>query len=105
MGLNHGDDLPLARLARGAQHGGNLDRMVAVIVNDRYTVPLAGAREAPPHAAKAGERLADEVVADTELPRDRDRRSRVESVMPAGHGESQAADFVRRLPGAVAEHD
>src|SRR4029453_7940809 len=100
-----GDDLPLARLASGTQHGGDLDRMMAVIVNDWYAVPLAGAGEAPPHASKAGERLADEVVADAEFPRDRDRRSSIESVMSPRHRQSEAVDLVRRLPGAVAEHD
>src|SRR5262249_44230270 len=50
--LHHGDHLALARLARGAKHGGDLDRMMAVVVDDRHAIPLAGAGEATPHAAE-----------------------------------------------------
>ena len=37
------------------------------------------------HAAELGERLADHVVADAELVRDRDRGGRIERVVPARH--------------------
>src|SRR6476659_7263718 len=85
MRLHHGDDLAPARLARSAQHGSDLDRMVAVSVDDRYAVPFAGAGEAPPHAAEAGERVAYEIVGNTELARDRDRRGGIERVVTPRH--------------------
>ena len=67
MRLHDGDDLVFRRSARGAQHRGDLHRMVSVIVEDRRTVPLAGAREAPLDAAERGERLADRFHLDAEL--------------------------------------
>ena len=59
MRLHHRDHLALGRLARGLEHGGDLDRMVAVIVDDRGAVPFAGAGEAPLDAAETRQRLAD----------------------------------------------
>jgi hypothetical protein len=53
MRLHHGDDLPPGGGARGAQHGGDLDRMMAVIVEDGRAVPVAGAGEAPFDAAES----------------------------------------------------
>ena len=57
--LHDGDDLARGGGARGAQHGGDLDRMMAVIVDDGDAVDLAGLGEAPLDAAEAGQRLAD----------------------------------------------
>ena len=37
--LHHGDDLALGRFARGLEHRGDLDRMVAVVVDDGDAVP------------------------------------------------------------------
>ena len=105
MRLHHGDHLALARFARGAQHCRDLDRMVAVIVDDRHPVPLAGAGEAPPHAAEILQRLADHVVGDAELARDRDRGGGVERVVPPRHRQGEVLDLVHGLAGAVAEHD
>jgi hypothetical protein len=66
MRLHDGDHLALGRGARGLQHGGDLDRVVAVIVEDQRAVPLAGLGEAALDPAEAGERLAD---ASTDMPR------------------------------------
>ncbi|MGO8579470.1 hypothetical protein AB9F37_33550, partial [Rhizobium leguminosarum] len=44
--LVDGDDAALAGLSGGAQHRLDLDRMVAVIVEDLHPVPFAGQREA-----------------------------------------------------------
>src|SRR5258707_5435438 len=70
--LHHGDQLAPARLARRAQHGGDLHWMVAVVVDDRHAIPLAGAGEAASHAAKIPKRRADHVVGHTELAHNRD---------------------------------
>src|SRR6516164_9965688 len=67
--LHHGDHLALRRLARRAQHGGDLDRMVTVVVDNRHAIPLAGAGEATPHAAEIPKRRADRVVGHAELAR------------------------------------
>src|SRR4051812_28245463 len=77
---------------------------MAVIVDDRNAIPLAGAGETPTHAAEAGERLADGVVSDSEGMHDRDRRGGIERVVPPWHRQRQAADLVRGLAGAIAEH-
>src|SRR5215208_7067989 len=55
--LHHRDHLPVGRFPRRPQHGGNLHRMVAVIIDNRHAVPLAGAGEAPAHATEAHQRL------------------------------------------------
>ena len=68
-------------------------------------VPLAGAGEAPPHAAEVLQRLADHVVGNAEFARDRDRRGGVERVVASRHRQREALDLVRRLPRAVAEED
>src|SRR5499427_7698064 len=105
VGLHHGDHLALARLARGTQHGGDLHRMVAVVVDNRHAIPLAGAGEATSHAAKISKRRADGVVGDAELARDRDRGGGIERVVPSRHRQRQAVDFVHRLAGAIAEQN
>ena len=57
--LHHRDHLALGALARGSQHRGDLDRMMAVVVDDDGAVPFAHLREAPLDAAEGGQRLAD----------------------------------------------
>src|SRR5579871_6789395 len=79
--LHDGDDMTLGGGARGLQGGCNLDRMMAVIVEDRDAVPFAGARKAALHAAEASERLADLVVRDTKLTGNRDRRRGIKRVV------------------------
>ena len=43
---------PVRHFARSCKHGGDLDRMVAVIVDDAHFVPIAGGGEAPLHAGE-----------------------------------------------------
>ena len=76
---------PLVDSRAALQHRRDLDRMVAVVVDDGDAVPFAGAREAPLHAAEARKRLADRVVGDLQLVRHRDRRGGVERVVAARH--------------------
>ena len=84
--------LPDARVARGAQHGGDLDRMVAVIVDHRDAVPLAGLGEAAPHALESGERGAHRVVVEAHLLGDGDGGQRVLHVVRAEHRQEQPLD-------------
>ena len=105
MRLHHGDHLALGRFARGLEHGGDLHRMVAVVVDDGDAVPGAGAGEAPPHAAETCERAADRVIGDAELMRDGDGRRGIERIVPARHRQREIRDLVHDLAGAVAEHD
>ena len=53
---------------------------------------VADPGEAPLDPAEAGERLAQHVVGDAELARDRDRGERVLHIVAARHGEAQALD-------------
>ena len=103
--LHDGDDVALGRFPRRSQHGGNLDRVVAVIVDDGGAIPHAGARKAPPHAAEIGQRMFDHLVADAELMGDRDRRRGVERIMASRHRERDGLDLVQKVSGAIAELD
>ena len=96
--LHHGDDLALGRFARRLQHRRDLDRMMAVVVDDGDAVPFAGAGEAPLDAAESRQRLADAFVGDAEFVRDRDRRGGVERVVPPRHRQRQIGDRVLGLP-------
>ena len=50
--LHDGDHLSPGRLARGAQHGRDLDGMMAVVVENLHAVPFAGAGKTALHAAE-----------------------------------------------------
>ena len=63
MRLHDSDDMAWRRGAGGAQDGGDLDRMMAVIVENGGAVPFAGAGEAALDAAEARERLRGSVSA------------------------------------------
>src|SRR5215470_9673487 len=67
MGLHHGDYLAGGGFARGAEHRFDLDRMVTVVVDHRNAVPAAGAGEAAPDSAEAGQRLADHRIGDAKI--------------------------------------
>src|SRR5260370_22818675 len=77
--------------------------MMTIVVDDRNAVPFAGTREPALDAAEAGERLADQIVADAEIARDRDGRGRVERIVAPRHRQLELPDLVRRLAGAIAE--
>ncbi len=105
MRLHHRDHLALGRLAGGLEHRRDLDRVVAVVVDHRDAVPLAGLGEAPLDAAETGERLADQIVGNAELARHRDRGGRVQRVVSPRHRQREPRDGVHVGPGAVAEDD
>ena len=70
----------------------NLDRVVAIIVNNERSVPLTDARKAPFDAAEIGKRFTDGVALDSKSVRDRNRRSGVERIVPAWHRQSEFVD-------------
>src|SRR5260370_28012708 len=73
--LHHGDDAAMSGFARGSQYGGDLDRMVRVIVDDGDAVPIAGAGEAAVDAAERGQPPPDQPLVDAQAggPPDRGR--------------------------------
>ena len=89
MRLHHGDDLVRGRGAGRAQHRGDFDRVMAVIVENDRALPLAGAGEATLDAAEARQPLGDVLDADAKLIGDRDRRSGVERVVMARHRQDE----------------
>ena len=78
------------------QHGGDLDRMMAVIVDDRHAVPFAGAGEAAPTPPK----LASAVrIRASAMPRSRATAiaaGRVEHVVAARHRQHEIVDACGR---------
>ena len=98
MRLHDGDDLRLGRGARGAQHRSDLDRMMAVIVEDARRPSIRRSGEAALDAAKARERAADRVDAHAELMRDGDRRGGIERIVMAGHRQAEIFRVASRRP-------
>src|SRR5205814_2203207 len=81
--LHDGDDAVCDNCAGGFQNGGDLDRVVAVIVDDRGAVPLAGLCEAALDAAELAQRRAHDLIANAELRADGDGRQRVLHIVDA----------------------
>ena len=59
MRLHHGHDIARAGLTRGLQHGGDLDRVVAIVVHDAHPIHDAGGGETALDAAESGQARAD----------------------------------------------
>src|SRR6185437_1959547 len=90
--LDDGDDAPPApafttthHLPRGAQHGGDLHRVVALVVDDADAVRHPGRGEAPLDTAEAGQALADSLFGNAEFAGDGDGGRRVGDIVVAGH--------------------
>src|SRR3974390_2021223 len=90
MWLHHRDDLSIGGLARRSEHRRDLDRMMAIVVDDCDAVPLAGPGETPLDAAEYRDRLADCLVGEVE---------------PPVLGLLNIRNFVRRIGLAIAERD
>ena len=99
MRLHDRYHLSLCRGARRFQHCADLDRVVAIIVEDDRTIPLAGPREATLHAAEPRKRLADRVHRHAELIGDRDGARRIQRIVMTGHRQHEIfeIDSVRRF--------
>jgi hypothetical protein len=89
--LDHGDDLAVRRHgAGGLQHGGDLDRVVAVVVDHADAVGDARGGEAALDPAEAGQAGADRLGVDAELARHGHGGGGVQHVVVAGHRHLQA---------------
>lgn len=100
--LHHRDDPAARALARRRQHRADLDRVVAVIVDDRGTCDLAHLGEAPLDPAELGETLLDRRIGNAQLQRHADRGERVLDIVAAGH---RQFDILDRAGRAVAIAD
>src|ERR1051326_1751277 len=85
-------------LARRAQRGTNLRRMMGVVVDDDRAAVVAEDLEAAVDAEELRERAGDRLMLDAELAADGDRGERVADLVLAGNEElvERAADFERR---------
>ena len=90
--LHHGDEPAGGRRSRRTQHGGDLHRVVAVIVVDVDAVPGAGPGETPLHPAEAQKPLAHLVSADADRARHGHGGGGVRHVVLAGHGYGEILD-------------
>ncbi|MPL96742.1 hypothetical protein SDC9_42924 [bioreactor metagenome] len=91
-------------LPRRLQHRGNLDRVVAVIIDDGDAAQhLAHLGEAPVDAAELRQRLADLVLLHAEVARDRNRGKAVRDVVVARHRQRAALDL-RLGPLVLQKH-
>ena len=102
--LHDGDDAVCDNCAGGFQNGGDLDRVVAVIVDDRGAVPLAGLCEAALDAAELAQRRAHDLVANAELRADGDGRQRVLHIVDAEHRQQQIGDYPFGAACAIGDH-
>ena len=85
MRLHDGDHAPADDRPRRLQHRGDLDRMVAVIIDDRDAVPFAGLGEAAADAAEVAQGGAHHLVAQAQLLGDGDRGQRILHIVVAEH--------------------
>src|SRR5207248_5185098 len=81
MRLECDDDAPFQR-ARGVEHGGNLRRMMSVVVDDEHAVRLAADLEAPLAAAGLPQAARDSIARQTELEANGDGRRRGGETVP-----------------------
>ena len=101
--LHDRDHLASGRGARRPQHGGDLDGVMAVIVEDLGALPLARARKAALDAAERADRFADDRNRGAELVSDRDRGGGVQRVVAAGHRQREIVDIIRLAGQPVAD--
>ena len=95
MRLHDRDHLAPVAARAALQDRGDLDRMMAVVVEDGDAVPFPGAGEAPPDAPEGGDRLADDVVDAPARARPRSRRWR-SAHCAAGHRQRESSMKVAR---------
>ena len=89
--------LPVAA-ARRLQHRGDLDRMMAVVVDDGDAADLAGLGEAALDPAEPGQGLAQHLVGDLQLLGHCDRGQRVDHVVLAEHRQLQPGRWSGLVP-------
>ena len=92
MRLHNGDHALVAALhiTRGAQHGCDLHRVVAVVVDDIHAIPVAHRREPSLDAAELQQRRTDLFFRAAKLARDCNGRQRVLHIVTSRHRQLQA---------------
>ncbi len=83
--LERDHDARRRRRPGGGEHGRDLGRMVAVVVDHRDAVDHATHLEAALGAGELLERAGDDIEGDAELEAHRHRRQRVQHRVAAGH--------------------
>src|SRR3546814_7160043 len=101
----HGDDTARAGYAGSPQHRLDLDRMVAVVVEDGHAVPGPRQREAALDAAERGKPLADILLGNAEPVGHGDRRGRVRDIVTARHRQRQILEAEHPTGAAAADLD
>ena len=88
VGLKDDDHAPIDACARGRDHGGDLGRVMTVVVDDQHARGFAAPFETALGAAERFERRGDPVERHVRLQTDRHGGQRIEQVVPAGHAQS-----------------
>ncbi len=93
MRLEHDDDAPVDAGARRGEDGGDLGRVMTVVVHDHHAVFLPEPLESPLGALELRERSRNRVERNADLEADGHRRQRVQQVVPARHLQPQLAEL------------
>ena len=91
--LEHDDDAPVDAGAGGGDDGGDLGRVMTVVVYDHDAVFFPEALESPLGALELRQRGGDGREGDADLEADGHGRERVQQVVPARHLQAQLAQF------------
>ncbi len=103
MRLHDGDDLAFGGGAGGLEHGGDLHRVMAVIVEDGGAVPCPRAGEASLDATETGQRVADRIRTHAQFIGECERADGVEHVVMTGHGHDEIGYHHALGPLAVVD--
>jgi hypothetical protein len=86
MGLNDSDHPVAANFARSFQNRGNLNRMMAVVVEYFDPVVGSGSCEPPLHPGKGFKALPDILICNAKLMGNRDCRRGIDRIVISRHG-------------------
>lgn len=105
MGLHHGDQPAAPDLSCRTQDRRDLDRVVAIVIDDRDATHDSGLGEAPAHATELRQRLYGNGVCDPHLVGDGIDRQGVLHVVQAEHREARVDDTASFLVMAIGDYD
>ena len=94
MRLMHGDHAAVAGLTRGFQHGRDLDRMVAVIIDDGDAAHLAHLGKAAVHALEPGKCCANFIALHAQMAGNRHCGQSIGDIVIARHRQGAALDHL-----------